>query len=341
MPSLARRCWRASREAWRDQRAEIDETGRRIAAAARRRGARCEPRRGRAATRPRSTRPSTIAAARLRRSSTAASRPARRSSRAASVIEFLLARGERRDGAAHAARDGLGRDVRPDRRRLRALLRSTRAGSIPHFEKMLYDNALLARAYLHGFQVSGEPFFERVCTRDARLGAARPAPGRRAASRPRSTPTPRASRASSTSGRRTSCARRSATRDADAAIAHFGLDRRRRTSRALGAGPRGDATRRSSPRSRRGCWRRASARVWPALDDKRLTALERADDLRARRRGRARSSARTTSTRRSRARSSSCASCATATAACCAPTTAARPGSPPTSRTTRSCSRRC
>src|SRR5215207_7458650 len=36
--------------------------------------------------------------------------------------------------------------------------------AIPHFEKMLYDNALLARAYLHGFQVSGEPFFARVCT---------------------------------------------------------------------------------------------------------------------------------------------------------------------------------
>jgi uncharacterized protein len=34
---------------------------------------------------------------------------------------------------------------------------------VPHFEKMLYDNALLARAYLHGFQASGEPFFERVC----------------------------------------------------------------------------------------------------------------------------------------------------------------------------------
>jgi uncharacterized protein YyaL (SSP411 family) len=34
---------------------------------------------------------------------------------------------------------------------------------VPHFEKMLYDNALLARAYLHGFQVSGEPFFRRVC----------------------------------------------------------------------------------------------------------------------------------------------------------------------------------
>ncbi len=24
---------------------------------------------------------------------------------------------------------------------------------VPHFEKMLYDNALLARAYLHGYQV--------------------------------------------------------------------------------------------------------------------------------------------------------------------------------------------
>jgi uncharacterized protein YyaL (SSP411 family) len=29
---------------------------------------------------------------------------------------------------------------------------------------MLYDNALLARAYLHAFQISGEPLFERVAT---------------------------------------------------------------------------------------------------------------------------------------------------------------------------------
>jgi uncharacterized protein YyaL (SSP411 family) len=33
---------------------------------------------------------------------------------------------------------------------------------IPHFEKMLYDNALLARAYLHGWQVSGDPLLRRV-----------------------------------------------------------------------------------------------------------------------------------------------------------------------------------
>ncbi len=35
--------------------------------------------------------------------------------------------------------------------------------TVPHFEKMLYDNALLARAYLHGFQRSGDPRLEDVC----------------------------------------------------------------------------------------------------------------------------------------------------------------------------------
>ena len=34
---------------------------------------------------------------------------------------------------------------------------------VPHFEKMLYDNALLARAYLHAWQVTGDELFERVC----------------------------------------------------------------------------------------------------------------------------------------------------------------------------------
>ena len=33
---------------------------------------------------------------------------------------------------------------------------------VPHFEKMLYDNALLARAYLHGWQVTGEQLFRDV-----------------------------------------------------------------------------------------------------------------------------------------------------------------------------------
>ena len=80
---------------------------------------------------------------------------------AASVIEFLLRRGERQM-ALHTLRrmatggmyDQVGGGF--------ARYSVDNRWIVPHFEKMLYDNALLARAYLHGFQVSGEPFFERV-----------------------------------------------------------------------------------------------------------------------------------------------------------------------------------
>jgi uncharacterized protein len=34
---------------------------------------------------------------------------------------------------------------------------------VPHFEKMLYDNAQLARAYLHGWQALGHDRYRRVC----------------------------------------------------------------------------------------------------------------------------------------------------------------------------------
>jgi len=34
---------------------------------------------------------------------------------------------------------------------------------VPHFEKMLYDNGLLATAYLHGWQAFGEGRYRRVC----------------------------------------------------------------------------------------------------------------------------------------------------------------------------------
>ena len=52
--------------------------------------------------------------------------------------------------------------------------------TVPHFEKMLYDNALLARAYLHGWQVSREDRLLEVCTetldgRFARCGGRREA----------------------------------------------------------------------------------------------------------------------------------------------------------------------
>jgi uncharacterized protein YyaL (SSP411 family) len=35
---------------------------------------------------------------------------------------------------------------------------------VPHFEKMLYDNALLARAYLHAYLITGEHRYRTVCT---------------------------------------------------------------------------------------------------------------------------------------------------------------------------------
>ncbi len=35
---------------------------------------------------------------------------------------------------------------------------------IPHFEKMLYDNALMARAYLHAWQITKDPFYKQITT---------------------------------------------------------------------------------------------------------------------------------------------------------------------------------
>src|SRR4028118_1731914 len=33
---------------------------------------------------------------------------------------------------------------------------------VPHFEKMLYDNALLSRLYLETYQATGDPFYLRI-----------------------------------------------------------------------------------------------------------------------------------------------------------------------------------
>jgi uncharacterized protein YyaL (SSP411 family) len=42
-----------------------------------------------------------------------------------------------------------------------------RSWVVPHFEKMLYDNALLLRAYLHWYAATGSPLAERVVTETA------------------------------------------------------------------------------------------------------------------------------------------------------------------------------
>jgi hypothetical protein len=82
---------------------------------------------------------------------------------AASTVEFLLTVGERdmalatlRAMAAGGIYDQIGGGF--------ARYAVDATWTVPHFEKMLYDNALLARAYLHGWQVSGEPRLGAVCT---------------------------------------------------------------------------------------------------------------------------------------------------------------------------------
>ncbi len=80
----------------------------------------------------------------------------------ASVIELLLARGEREMslGTLEAmARGGIYDQVGGGFARYSV----DATWTVPHFEKMLYDNALLARAYLHGWQVSGNERFRQVC----------------------------------------------------------------------------------------------------------------------------------------------------------------------------------
>ncbi len=79
----------------------------------------------------------------------------------ASVIEFLLARGETEMsvGTLRAmARGGIYDQIGGGFSRYAV----DATWTIPHFEKMLYDNALLARAYLHGAQVARDPDLERI-----------------------------------------------------------------------------------------------------------------------------------------------------------------------------------
>jgi uncharacterized protein len=81
---------------------------------------------------------------------------------AASAIEFLLARGEQRMSIAtlrSMSSGGLFDQVGGGFSRYSVDAQWV----IPHFEKMLYDNALLARGYLHGWQVSGDPILRRTC----------------------------------------------------------------------------------------------------------------------------------------------------------------------------------
>lgn len=85
--------------------------------------------------------------------------------------------------------------------------------TVPHFEKMLYDNALLLRVYLHLWRTTGDPLARRVADETAEF-LRRDLRTPRAVSRRRSTRTPTASKASPTPGHRRNSPKRSATRTA-------------------------------------------------------------------------------------------------------------------------------
>ena len=81
---------------------------------------------------------------------------------AASAIEFLLGRDER-EMSVHTLRAMANGGIYDQIGGGFSRYAVDRQWVVPHFEKMLYDNALLARAYLHGWQVTGDPLLRRVC----------------------------------------------------------------------------------------------------------------------------------------------------------------------------------
>ena len=100
------------------------------------------------------------------------------------TIEYLLARAAQSHSDAGLEEAGAPGATDPRAKELQAALHALKAMArggmydvvgggfsrystdnfwrVPHFEKMLYDNALLARAYLHAWQLTGDPFYRRI-----------------------------------------------------------------------------------------------------------------------------------------------------------------------------------
>ncbi|HWF51305.1 MAG TPA: thioredoxin domain-containing protein [Solirubrobacteraceae bacterium] len=187
----------------------------------------------------------------------------------ASTIELLLSRGERemslgtlRAMAAGGIYDQVGGGF--------ARYTVDATWTTPHFEKMLYDNALLARAYLHGWQVSGEERLRTVCceTLDWALREMRGAEGGFCSALDADS--------EGVEGKfyvwTLEELREALGSDlAEPAIAYFGASERGNFEGANileGRGPEPSAL----PEIRRVLYEARSGRVRPGLDDKRLTA---------------------------------------------------------------------
>jgi uncharacterized protein YyaL (SSP411 family) len=213
----------------------------------------------------------------------------------ASAIELLLRRGET-EMSAHTLRAMAAGGIYDQVGGGFARYSVDPQWLVPHFEKMLYDNALLARAYLHGWQVTGDPLLRQVCeeTLDWALRELRgPEGGFASALDADSEGVEGRFYVWSLDELRAALADEP---DVEDAIAWLGATERGNFEGAniLTRGPGGVATDEgeagaSAPGEgrevagppatpeRRAAWRRAlyesrSQRVWPGLDDKRLTS---------------------------------------------------------------------
>ena len=185
-----------------------------------------------------------------------------------SAIEFLLGRGER-EMALHTLRRMAGGGMYDQIGGGFARYSVDRTWLVPHFEKMLYDNALLARAYLHGWQVTGDALFERVCreTLDFALRELRQDEGAFASALDADS--------EGVEGKfyvwRPAEVRAVLGDLADEAIEHFGMTE---AGNFEGANIPVRATRDPPHREelRARLYEARAQRVWPGLDDKRLTS---------------------------------------------------------------------
>jgi uncharacterized protein YyaL (SSP411 family) len=188
----------------------------------------------------------------------------------ASIIELLLARGEREMSLATLramARGGIYDQVGGGFSRYAV----DATWTVPHFEKMLYDNALLARAYLHGWQISGEERMRVVCceTLDWALREMRGAEGGFCASLDADS--------EGVEGKFyvfSLAELRSVLGNelADEAIVYFGADERGNFEPGLNVLEGRGVEPERLGEIRRKLYEARSARVRPALDDKRLTS---------------------------------------------------------------------
>ena len=188
---------------------------------------------------------------------------------AASVIDFLLRRGEREMSIATLramATGGMYDQVGGGFARYSV----DRTWTVPHFEKMLYDNALLARSYLHGWQVSGDAYLRRVCeeTLDWALREMRAEEGGFHSALDADS--------EGVEGKfyvwTVDELRSVLGDDADAAIAYFGATERGNFEGANILEARGGQEPEGLPGIKRRLYDVRAQRVWPGLDDKRLTS---------------------------------------------------------------------